>query len=111
MTTCTLRETFTQIDLSSGHGCGIRTNGWLACWGWDGYGEVGNAPYGSHTDIAVGAYHSCAVNPFNEVTCWGLGSSGQTAVPEGSFDDVDAGSHHTCGRNLDDQIVTDKDKI
>lgn len=66
------------------HTCGRTTGGDLYCWGWDGYGQLGNdglfadtgtpvAVAGGQTWSSVDAayYHTCAVNAAGAGYCWG----------------------------------------
>jgi alpha-tubulin suppressor-like RCC1 family protein len=73
------------------HGCALTRGGALECWGYNGYGQLGD---GTTTDrvvpvdvvglamgvrsIAAGGYgHTCALTRAGEVECWGRNSSGQ----------------------------------
>ena len=72
------------------HSCALTTAGGVMCWGYNGYGELGD---GSETDSSVpvtvtglpsgitsvtaGSYHTCALTTAGGVLCWGLGHDGE----------------------------------
>ena len=80
----------TAIAAGLYHACAITTGGGLRCWGWNGYGELGD---GTTTDrlvpvpipglssgaaaIATGTYHTCALTIAGDVQCWGDNANGQ----------------------------------
>lgn len=104
------------------HACAITPAGGLKCWGWNGYGQLGNGtttnslvpidvPGVSNVlDVAVGARHTCVVTQGGGVKCWGANAQG--ALGDGTFNPaltpqdvptlpsgvraVYAGNFHTC---------------
>jgi alpha-tubulin suppressor-like RCC1 family protein len=77
----------------AGHWCAATDSGKVACWGWNGYGQLGDGTTEQSgnpvwvtgsllaerhvTDIAVGSDHSCALTDPGEVFCWGANYYGQ----------------------------------
>lgn len=71
------------------HSCALRANATVACWGYNGYGELGNATRRSSTTpvavagladaiaISAGQDHSCALRSTGGVMCWGYNGFGQ----------------------------------
>ena len=84
-------RTATALALGNSHSCAILDDGSVHCWGYNGYGQLGdgtttdsnipvavNLPAGrTATALAVGRYHSCAILDNDAVSCWGLGNYGQ----------------------------------
>jgi alpha-tubulin suppressor-like RCC1 family protein len=80
------------IALAAGgqHICAVKNTGALLCWGWNGYGQLGD---GSGSDryepteangldsgvvaVAPGMYHTCASLATGAVKCWGYNGDGQ----------------------------------
>lgn len=114
---------FVQISTFGTTTCGVSREGRAYCWGYDGWGNLGDGGSGtsSATPVAVaggltfksvslGAQHSCGVTTDNRVHCWGFNQSsefgnGNTAssnVPVAaangmSFASVSGGNDVTCG--------------
>ena len=112
---------YVQIDLGQAHGCGVRQNGEIQCWGagttdtGSGY-EHGQsmAPAGLYKMVSANTHHSCAVTAEGEVKCWGQGASapeGTTfenlygSIPEGPFVDVQVGYRHACALRASGEML------
>jgi len=97
---------FTETTLSSGEGhtCAILENGFVSCWGFNLYGQLGvEGPTNQNTptdptsigagrtavSLSAGGYHTCAILDDGSVSCWGRNDAGQlgnggvtdTAIP------------------------------
>lgn len=84
-------HTFTDVGVGGFHACGLRTDGAVLCWGYEGAGRLGNgtdatsveaAPVlvsGGHTftKIAIGPASSCGIRTDQSMMCWGAGSNGR----------------------------------
>ena len=76
---------------AGGHfNCAVTTAGAAKCWGFNGYGQLGdgttvNSPTpvavsglsSGVASLAVGGYHTCALTTAGAAKCWGYNSNGQ----------------------------------
>jgi len=78
--------------------CALTTNNWAFCWGWNGWGQLGNGAYvGSTVPVGVAGGRtfgqvsagvtSCALTPAGDAYCWGWNGwgglgSGSATGPE-----------------------------
>ena len=89
--------------------CVVLGNGTVNCWGYNGYGAVGDGTWNSPANLptpgavhgggkrirslAVGTFHACAVLDDGTATCWGLNDQGQ--VGDGTTTNRAAPTHIT----------------
>ena len=80
------RQRSAQAQLSAGaiHSCGVKADGAVACWGWNGgdratpASAIGVDANTGFLSVSAGARHSCGVKADSAVACWGFGDFGQT---------------------------------
>ena len=95
--------TFTRISLGVGHGCGIRTDQTIACWGGNDYGQA-TPPAGTFKAIDAGERNTCGIHTDGSHECWGdptasdVDPDGDNSVPSWGpgYVHVSAGKNHTC---------------
>ena len=101
---------FASVSAGFLHTCGVRTDGFVACWGWDRYGQA-TPPAGEFTSVSVGHSHTCGVMTDGAVACCGSNGDlrgkvlGQATPPNGRFVSVSAGGYHTCGVRTDGSVA------
>ncbi len=112
---------FTQISAGGDHTCGLRSDGSVACWGSDEYGQL-RAPEDEHfTAIAAGGVYTCGLRADGTAVCWGhfsgvseevarmLSSDGHYSPPfppeDESFTAIEAGGGVTCGFRVEGGVV------
>lgn len=122
------------LALGTAHGCALRDNAAVACWGSNSDGQLGDGTLLEHlspTDITTlpgvasvvaGGLHTCALINDGTVTCWGSNAQGQLgsgaasgapqttplAVPSTSLSNVvalAAGGANTCAVKADKTVL------
>lgn len=88
--TTTLR--FSQIDAGGNTSCAVAESGDIWCWGFNGYGQLGNNSTDarayvpvkvvggrSYSEVSVGTFHTCGISE-GSVYCWGRNMEGQLGI-------------------------------
>jgi alpha-tubulin suppressor-like RCC1 family protein len=110
---------YRALSLGGHHGCGVRDDDSLWCWGDNHEGQIGDGTRerrylpaqvaGSWRTVSAGAFHSCAIAKTGAISCWGSNAEGPVGgsdtgiadapVALGAINDwkqVSAGEHHSC---------------
>jgi hypothetical protein len=85
-------------------GCGIRTDGTVACWGDDTWGQA-SPPEGRFTDIAAGRMTVCAIGIDSHISCWGRGLYGAADPPAGHYSALAIGGDTGCAISTIDESL------
>ena len=85
-----LKKKVTAIAIGDIHGCALTTARTVKCWGYNGYGALGDNSTTSSPKpvdvynlgakivaIGAGGYHSCATSTKGRAKCWGFNAYGQ----------------------------------
>lgn len=85
----------TSVSAGADSACALKLSGHIACWGWDGLGELGNgvsleeeestesstpvSVFGieNATSLSVGSHYACAMLSGGSIDCWGYNGVGQ----------------------------------
>ena len=85
-------RTYQTVSTGRRHNCGVTTSGDAFCWGWNGWGELGDGTVNggvgpsrpmlvsgglSFELVSAGDQHTCGVITGGDVYCWGRNDRGQ----------------------------------
>jgi len=113
---------FAGLSAGASHTCGWTITGAAYCWGFDGYGQLGDGGSDEKVptpvpvsgglrfiEVSAGAFHTCARTPGGSAYCWGKndggnlgdGTQANSVVPVEvlgglNFTDLTSGNSHTC---------------
>ncbi|WP_412745437.1 fibronectin type III domain-containing protein [Krasilnikovia sp. MM14-A1004] len=86
--------TLTRLSAGFAHTCGLGSDDWVYCWGFDGIGQLGDGgstsvaapvavaagaiPGGvTFTQVSSGSMHTCGLGSDGQAYCWGRNVNGQ----------------------------------
>lgn len=123
-------QSWRAVAMGDSHACGIATTGAVYCWGYNGFGQLGDGTFVTRTSpvavvglgsgvvqLSLGYTHSCALMQSGKVNCWGAGEYGRLGSGQVSNQTtpaevltlsgavaIGAGYYHTCAA-IDDGSV------
>lgn len=96
---------FADLSINLLHGCGVRTDRTLACWGDDVFGATAAPAGATFTQVATGYTHTCARRQDGSLTCWGLNIGTITDPPaDVGFTDLAAAAYFTCAIDAQGEV-------
>jgi alpha-tubulin suppressor-like RCC1 family protein len=98
---------FTRIAAGRWHGLALKSNGAVAAWGDNSYGQsTVPADLSAAVAVAGGEYHSLALKNDGTVVAWGDDSASQLEVPTGlsGVTAVAAGGYHSLALRNDGTV-------
>ena len=99
---------FSDVSIGYFHGLALRSNGTVATWGDNYFGQCDLPPsLGSVSAIGTGEFFSIAVRTDGTVRCWGLNADQQCIVPVGTIGvrAVSGGDFHSAALKTDGTVV------
>jgi hypothetical protein len=96
--------TFIAIAAGADHSLGMRSDGTLAGWGYNDWGQA-TVPAGTFAAISGGTDHSIGLRPNGTVVGWGRNLEGQITIPAGTFTIISAGWSHSLGVRTDGTLA------
>ena len=61
---------FASASAGWDHTCGVRVDGYVACWGFNADGKA-TPPEGEFASVSAGGGHTCGLRVDGYVACWG----------------------------------------
>lgn len=85
--------------------CGIKSDGTLACWGDNTWGQL-DVIEGKYAKVHAGSQHVCALRTDGTATCWGnYYYNGSPTIPPGAFAQLAGGDGYPCGLRHDGSAI------
>jgi alpha-tubulin suppressor-like RCC1 family protein len=93
-----MSSSVTGVSLGNAHGCAVKTDGSVWCWGLNSTGQLGDGTAGSSyvpvrakmtvraKAVAAGSQHTCALGEDGTVWCWGRNVYGGLGYATASCD-------------------------
>ncbi len=97
-----------QLALGTHHTVAVRSDGTVACSGWNAYGQCAVSPeLDDVVAAAAGFSHTAALRSDGTVLCWGNNTDGQCTPPPAltKVVAIAAGSYHTVALRFDGTVI------
>lgn len=95
------KPAFASVSAGDAYTCAVKTDGTVACWGDNRYGQAA-PPTGTFVSVSAGGGHTCGVRSDSTIACWGSNRdkfgvfTGEATPPAGQFVAVSVGGAHAC---------------
>ena len=99
-----LQGSYSSLSMGQYHGCAIKKNGTLTCWGLPSAMPQGKQGTGRYRKVSSGDDHTCAIRNNKTVECWGDNSYGELDAPPGKYQDLSTRGNHSCAVTTDKQV-------
>lgn len=99
--------TFVAVTAGDRHTCGLRSNGYVECWGDNSVNQHYEPYQQEFAAVSAGGDATCGLRTDAAIECWGLTGSARIVeyAPSGAFASVAVGSGHACAVRTDQSIV------
>ena len=87
---------YVDVSVSGGHGCGLRADGRIRCWGVNDHGQL-DAPDEVFMSVTTGPGFTCGLWVDGTPRCWGLNDNNQTEPLPGQYVKLSAADGYACG--------------
>ena len=87
---------YVGVSVSGGHGCGLRADGRILCWGDNSHGQL-EAPDGPFIAVGAGPGFTCGLWADGAPRCWGLNDGDQAEPLPGHYVKLNAADSYACG--------------
>lgn len=99
-----LLGSYSSLSMGQYHGCAIKKNGTLTCWGLPSAMPQGKQGTGRYRKVSSGDDHTCAIRNNKTLECWGDNSYGELEAPPGKYRDLSTRGNHSCAVTTDNQV-------
>jgi len=87
---------YVDVAVSGSHGCGLRADGRIRCWGAKRYGQL-QAPEEYFIAVAAGPGFTCGLLVDGMPRCWGRNEGDQARPLPGLYTKLSAADRYVCG--------------
>ena len=87
---------YVDVSVSGSHGCGLRADGRIRCWGSNSHGQL-DAPGEIFMSVAAGPGYTCGTWIDGTPRCWGRNDDQQADPLPGSYAKLSAAPEYACG--------------
>jgi len=94
---------FRHVSVGNLHGCGLKSNGTITCWGENDYGQA-TPPTGTFKQVVANDNHTLGLRSDGTIVRWGQNYY-QVSSPPGTFNQFDVNWDQICGVRSDGTLT------